>query len=390
MPLTAQADGIDVVAFLLSDEQWELLGGSTLRTRCCGRPAHRRTSKLGTRHFMHHRRGECVTAPESAEHLALKERIALAVQAAGWDVLLEAAHGAFIVDVEARRGNNVVAFEVQWSPQTEAEYQRRSALYAEAGIELVWLIRPPGWNIAAVASARAVWLERPSGDEPVPTRVRIAGRYPPVVQQLEALVADVLEGRVSWREQVEMAEPMHALIVEIPENCWKCSRPVTGHLVGGVTACCGHFSPPPPCHEASGELVARVSKRGWLQGDAVMPIEWRATRTSGTSYFANVCPHCGSVSGDHFLASHLDENASARSGRPRGVYQVPCMPETVAALYDGIRPLIPRAHWCLSAAPPAEHELDQSTRWTADVAEVEVRDDITPEQAIRRMFRGSW
>jgi hypothetical protein len=239
MPLTAQADGNDVVALLLSDEQWELLDGSTLRTRCCGRPAHRRTSKLGTRHFVHNRRGECVTAPESAEHLALKERIAFAVQAAGWDVLIEAQHGEFIADVEARRGDDVVAFEVQWSAQTEAEYQRRSALYAEAGIELVWLARPPGWNTAGVAPARVVWLERPSDGEPVPTRVRIAGRYPPVVQPLDALVADVLEGRASWREQVEMAEPMHALIVEIPEGCWKCSRPVTGHLVGGVAACCG-------------------------------------------------------------------------------------------------------------------------------------------------------
>lgn len=390
MPLTAQADGIDVVACLLSNEQWELLVGSTLRTRCCGRPAHRRTSKLGTRHFVHHRRGECITAPESAEHLALKERIALAVQAAGWEVLLEAQHGEFVADVEARRGHDVVAFEVQWSRQTVAEYQRRSALYAAAGIELVWLIRPPGWNVAGVAPARAVWLERPCGDATVPTHVRIAGRYPPVVQPLDALVTDVLAGRVSWRERVEMAAPMHALIVEIPEYCWKCSRPVTGHLVGGVAACCGHFSPPPLCHEASGDLVGRVRKRGWLRGDAVMPIEWRATRTSGSSYFANVCPHCGSVSGDHFLAGRLGEHAADRSGRPRGVYQVPCTPETVAALYDGIRPMIPQAHWCLAAAPPAEHELDQPTGWTAGAAGVEIRDGITPEQAIRRMFRGSW
>lgn len=386
MPLTAQADGIDVVAFLLSDEQWQLLGGSTLLTRCCGRPAHRRTSKLGTRHFVHNRRGECVTGPESAEHLALKERIALAIQAAGWDVLIEAQHGEFIADVEARRGYDVVAFEVQWSPQTDVEYERRSALYAAAGIELVWLSRPPGWNTFGVAPTRTVWLERPSDDEPVPTHVRIPDRYPPVVQPVEALVADVLQGRATWREQVEMAAPMHALIVEIPDNCWQCARPATGHLVGGIAACCGYFSPPPPCHESSGELVGRVRRRGWLRGDAAMPIEWRADRASGTSYFANVCPHSGSVSGDHSLATHLDEHAANRSGRPRGVYQVPCTPETVASLYDGIRPQVAHAHWCLSTAPPTEYEINRSARWEA-AAQVEIRDGISPAQAISRMLR---
>ena len=395
MPLTAQADGLDVAAFQLTDEQWEQLSGSKLQTRCCGRIAHRRTSKLGTRHFVHHRRGECTTAPESAEHLALKEQIALAAQASGWAVTLEAHHGQFVVDVEARRGDDVFAFEIQWSRQGDGEYERRSRLYEEAGIELVWLIRPPSWDTIDTAPPRSVWLEKANEGQRVPTHVRMPGRYPSFVQPLRAFVTDVLSSRACWRERIELAEPPHVLIVEIPETCWKCSKPATGHLVGGVVACCGQFEPPPLYQEAAGDLVRRVRKRGWLLADATMPIEWRSTRASGSSYFANVCPHCRAVSGDHFLASQRDERGTERDGRPRGVYQVPCKPETIAELYDWVLPRLERAHWCLPTAPPVEHEPEHPEPATWDgrgvqVVGVDVTGGITPQQAINRMFGGRW
>ena len=395
MPLTAQADGLDIAAFQLSDEQWEQLSNSTLQTRCCGRTAHRRTSKLGTRHFVHHRRGECTTAPESAEHLALKEQIAITAQAAGWDVTLEAQHGQFVVDVEARHGDEVFAFEVQWSRQGAGEYERRSRLYEEAGIELVWLVRPPSWDTIGIAPSRSVWLEKPSDGERVPTHVRMPGRYPPFAQPLGAFVMDVLSARACWRERIELVERPHALIVEIPETCWKCSKAATGHLVGGVAACCGHIEPPPLYQEATGDLVRRVQQRGWLLADTTMPIEWRSTRTSGSSYFANVCPHCSAVSGDHFLARQRDERGTGSDGRPRGVYQVPCTRETIASLYNWVLPQLERAHWCLPTAPPIEHELEHlgpATRdeESAQLFGVEVNEGLTPQQAINRMFGGRW
>lgn len=81
MPLKCHRDNQFLVAFdFESDEALEALRQENaqeknLRMPCCGASVTLRTSKLGTKHFAHARRGPCATAPEWAEHLLAKRTI---------------------------------------------------------------------------------------------------------------------------------------------------------------------------------------------------------------------------------------------------------------------------------------------------------------------------
>lgn len=127
MPLRAKLGGNDLLAPLLSDAEWEAVAANAIEEErplslsCCGAPGHCRTSKLGTRHFVHCRQGECTWKPETAEHLLAKEAVVRGCSAAGFTAVPECAEGGWRADVLAINNAVRIAFEIQWSPQT-AEY----------------------------------------------------------------------------------------------------------------------------------------------------------------------------------------------------------------------------------------------------------------------------
>jgi competence CoiA-like predicted nuclease len=93
---------------------------------CCHVAAVPKTSTLGNYFFAHARRGECTTAPESAEHLYCKTLMAKAAASAGWTVTAERAGvspggEAWVADVFCEKGSAQVALEVQMSPQPREE-----------------------------------------------------------------------------------------------------------------------------------------------------------------------------------------------------------------------------------------------------------------------------
>lgn len=151
MPFSALLDGQPVISLLMSDEQWSqakavgkqdeerlLVGYSRL-------PGFARTSSLGLRHFAH-RKGYAPDYEwsESAEHLSLKAELVRAIAEQGWNVDTEVPSGPereWIADVLAEQDGQRIAFEVQWSKQSAAEYVRRTQRYADAGIECVWFVR---------------------------------------------------------------------------------------------------------------------------------------------------------------------------------------------------------------------------------------------------------
>lgn len=152
MPLRC-IDDVDqtYVAWRLSAEHWASLRNENkkrqhLRMPCCGASVVLRTSKLGTRHFAHTRKGECATAPETAEHLLAKLVIAEAAEKTGWKAQTEyrgktPEGDGWVADVFAEKGNAQVAFEVQWSRQDIAETEARQARYLRSGIRCLWLMR---------------------------------------------------------------------------------------------------------------------------------------------------------------------------------------------------------------------------------------------------------
>ncbi len=93
MPLRAVSDAGNVHAFEFDAARWAALKQGYrvmgLRIPCCGSAAIPKTSMIGNFFFAHASKGECNTAPESAEHLYCKQLVAQAAQSAGWTVTTE-------------------------------------------------------------------------------------------------------------------------------------------------------------------------------------------------------------------------------------------------------------------------------------------------------------
>lgn len=152
MPLSCLAGDKVIYAFDLdSPADWENLRNQNsdeghLRMPCCGARVVLRQSKLGTRHFAHARRGDCASAPETAEHLLAKRLVVAGVRKTPWTAHAEQSGRApngdeWRADVLAEKGNAKVAFEIQWSQQTDEETMRRQNLYGAAGVRGLWLFR---------------------------------------------------------------------------------------------------------------------------------------------------------------------------------------------------------------------------------------------------------
>ena len=149
MPLKALLDGKHVYSFKCSQDQWDDLKGHDLYMPCCKAKAIRKKSKLGTRFFAHSRKGNCTSAPETAQHLFLKSLIASTATNCGWEVTTEHAGATpsgeqWIADVFCQKKSAKVAFEIQWSNQSQDEFQRRQDKYTVSGVRTAWLYRLKG------------------------------------------------------------------------------------------------------------------------------------------------------------------------------------------------------------------------------------------------------
>lgn len=187
MPLACRDGDKTLYAFRFSREGWADLKRDRARLRmgCCDAGAVLKCSKYGTQFFAHARRGDCTTAPESAEHLLTKDVIARAIEAAGWTAYVEHRHpaGDWIADVLAERDGRRIAFEVQLSHQTIEETQQRHERYLADGIACVWLMRAPSGSSISTAPIFCVDVD---DGAPVMT---------PSMQPLSAFVTAVLHGR---------------------------------------------------------------------------------------------------------------------------------------------------------------------------------------------------
>lgn len=152
MPLTADLDGVGMLDVTRADLGVGLAWAAVYRKspraplvcRGCGSAMGARRSKLGNPFFFHLKKSSsCVLGGETPEHRALKEHLAGAIRAAGWDAAVEASGSgtsSWRADVlgTAPDGRQV-AWEVQLSPITVVEVRRRTENYRAAGIEVCWV-----------------------------------------------------------------------------------------------------------------------------------------------------------------------------------------------------------------------------------------------------------
>ena len=127
MPLRALIDNRDIVAPLLSDDEWEKLKLAVKQKKsqvilpCCQNNGFLRVSKLGTKHFVHRTKQNCNWKSESMEHIKAKSEIVLACKDSGYEALSEVSGEDWRADVLAIKNDIKIAFEVQLSAQTLEE-----------------------------------------------------------------------------------------------------------------------------------------------------------------------------------------------------------------------------------------------------------------------------
>lgn len=295
MPLKALWDGHEIVSIFLPNEAWEELRASQRREPGRlqmedGARGIGKVSKLGLPFFAHAPgQGTTATAPESVQHLTLKAEIARTCAEAGWTVDVEARGEGWVADVLASRGERRIAFEVQWSHQTDGDYSYRTDRYRAAGIDSVWLRRvaPNNWGTRTGPNVFDVPARATTAASEVEVEVPWAGGGHQLVAVREFANA-VLDRRI---------RPIGAEVSVWRENCWsnRCGKPLTLWVVEGEHAW--------PTHRT----LARAA-RGHIRpqsGATLAKIESRTTQGSGKTYDAFCCPHCNSVIGDNYVWDHV-------------------------------------------------------------------------------------
>jgi competence protein CoiA len=170
MPLTCNDGATKLHSYHFDETTWAELKESNrankhLEFGCCGARASVRTSTLGTKYFAHAKRVGCDSVSESAEHLMAKMEICLALQDSNWTALPEHritdADGLVIADIFAARNPGDakgIAFEIQWSRQTEDRSVERTERYRMNGLRTLWLMRQD--EIPVARETPAVRLEK--------------------------------------------------------------------------------------------------------------------------------------------------------------------------------------------------------------------------------------
>lgn len=331
MPLKCISDGQELFAFnITGTEDWNELRlrnakDRSLRMPCCGADVVLKTSKLGTRYFSHARKGPCLTAPESSEHLRAKEIIATAVQRAGWVAQVEQSGQTsdqqnWTADVLASRGGKTaIAFEVQWSRQSLDETVQRQDLYRSASVRGMWLMRQHVFPISKEVPAFMLTFEEESGLFHVllpapsfnPVWVSARDKHKPGNWQqrieLSHFVEGALQGKLRFAPQVGQTLPLE--VCAAYTDCWRCKK-TTGIIIelsfagsrvlpgaGDVTASIYDFDDD---GGSGSSLLMNTLRPGSLAQHGIGPIKPRYSRTEGQKYLSNGCVHCDALQGRFF------------------------------------------------------------------------------------------
>ncbi|MBN1452927.1 MAG: hypothetical protein JW963_18055 [Anaerolineales bacterium] len=363
MPLRAAIDGEQVVAPLLSDDEWFELrqavraGKKSVVMPCCNGPGHLRMSKLGLKHFAHNRgsqRTDGCDRHETQEHLLAKAEIAIACKAASYDPITEASGPDWRADILATKGNIKIAFEVQWSSQTLDETLARQQRYKEAGIRCCWLFRKPPPQLQDANRDLPLFPVRQdeNGNFLVSLLPPAFWKYPSIVPPKEMLlqefIAALLQGRIKFRERLVTRQELQVRVVFVDMPCWKCGAEAHIYYVSkGFVASCGLPVPADqgnlwndsklifhPLIVKAVQTFLKTQAGRHVKLGAIKP---RFSKTVGTQYMSFGCPQCDVIFGDFFVMEAVLEAAYHEDQAPAILETTLTFPETFSN---------PTPHWC--------------------------------------------
>lgn len=314
MPLKAVLDGKNIFAFNYESESWLELKSQPVKMPCCGAKAILKKSKLGTHFFSHYRKGDCESAPESAEHLYLKNLVSRIALKNGWEVETEKqgetpSGEKWIADVYCTKGKAKIAIEIQWSRQSDDEFRRRQAKYASSGVRALWLYRlrknKQYWHNDIVYEYETPVFGMRMKSE------KITDLYIPQFNvPIEEFITGFMTGDLDWRpnpKQQHIAE-----IIPHYETCWKCKKE-TGIVLAltiknqrGKRVFFKAFDDwGVPDFLVSNNLSATLHKF------RIGTIKNRYSRTRKKQYLSNGCYYCDALMGNFFIDSTIKQYGSS-------------------------------------------------------------------------------
>ena len=254
---------------------------------CCAAPVTLKKSRLGTQFFSHKAVGECTTAPETEEHLKLKQIAVEVARAHGWEAQTEVSEGVlWRADVLATKKTARVAIEIQWSSQTDEETLRRQRRYEESGVRGLWLLRQQRFAIDPKLPAARVSFEEtgflahlPGADQTLP---------------LSDFLAAAFTRRLHFGVPANL--PAKAVINVGTISCWACGADTDILTMVAVTygPHVYHFTVPDLGEQP--DLFAQV--REHIPTDSgIGIIRARQSRTQNRAYLSNGCAHCDALIG---------------------------------------------------------------------------------------------
>lgn len=329
MPLRCSNEGHDVFAFdFEGDAEWEGLRKENqkrqhLSMTCCGSPVVLRTSKLGVRHFSHARKGDCTSEGETPEHLLAKRQIVEGIQRTDWAASVEQAGesgdlGRWEADVLATKGKSKVAFEVQWSRQSQQETSMRQQRYAGAGVRGLWLFRQHDFPVERDVPAFRLTLNEESGrfqvllpsSEYDPSWIAARDRNEPRYWQspidLACFVEGALKRQLRFAPAIGVELPVEVEAAYVP--CWKCKKE-TGVVLTLLFAADRVFPGYGNIEVSLDDLdelsdgaaiAAEMLPAQTLRQHRIGAVKPRYSKTVGASYLSNGCVHCDALQGRFF------------------------------------------------------------------------------------------
>lgn len=295
-----------IQAFDLSHDEWDALrianrANHHLVMPCCPSQAVLKRSPLGKQFFAHKSKVDCVTAPESEDHLHLKEMAVKTARAHGWTANTEMtgttpSGETWRADVFAQKGKHKVAVEIQLSSQTYEEILRRQARYEQSGIRCFWLLRKP--------------LKRaPTYELPAAQVIGTPGSFLAIGVPMQEFFDALFSGRLRFGVPVNFAATVR--VYTRPMECWRCKAET--RIIGAFEVAFG----PNECRlsvldlDKFPDIFEEI--RGRLPNNlGTGIIKPRFSNIMGHPYLSNGCAHCDALIGAHFefYAMHEEEEKS--------------------------------------------------------------------------------
>lgn len=320
MPLRARLNAKDVFSYEFDENSWNQLKATykenTLIMPCCDNKAIPKISKLNNYFFAHARKSGCTTAPETYEHIFLKTLIAKIASSLGWNVVTEKIgetpqRERWIADVFCTKGNVNVAFEIQWSPQTVAEFNRRQEKYISSGIRTAWLykLRRNQEHLPAKYELPAFGIEIKSDSSEM--------SVPQFNLPMDEFVRGMLEGKLKWRPKQN--EQLIGKLRTDYNQCWRCKRK-TRVILGveiydkeGINLSSWYF------HDdeiSVPKFILQHVDNSKLAENQIAPIKPRYSNTMRNAYLSNGCFFCDAIQGQFFLWREWVESCYSESCKP--------------------------------------------------------------------------